>query len=90
MKTKQIKESQIGGHTVVISYGNDRDFVLTIARDAHFTQSWVFVTYDRALAVMEWLNDLTEYQRDVLILDVQLVLDKLERVTGRRLDDTQG
>lgn len=90
MNLDQIINTFMAGEHKVTIYSDDNGrYVLVLARDAHFTQSWLFATYDKALSVAEWLDGLTAYQLDILILGVQLVLDKLERVIGGKLDDTQ-
>lgn len=72
MKPEQIiTKFKAGGHGIAIYFDDNGRYVMALERDPNYGREWVFVTYDKALAVAEWLCSLSGYQRDVAILEVK-------------------
>lgn len=81
MKPEQIiTKFKAGSHQLTIYFDDNgpdgqAGYVMALERDANYGREWVFVTYDKALAVAEWLCSLSDYQRDVLILEMSKIAD---------------
>ena len=70
-----ITRFRAGGHRIAIGITDDGRNAMRVERhvddDGRTGRTWIFDDYNRARAVAEWLRDLSDYQRDALILKVQ-------------------
>lgn len=72
MKPEQIiTKFKAGNHKIAIYFDDCSRYVMALERDANYGREWAFVSYDKALAVAEWLCSLSDYARDVVCLEVQ-------------------
>lgn len=69
MKPEQIITKQRAGSHKIAIYFNDSRYIMALERDATYGREWAFVSYDKAVAVSEWLCSLSDYARDVVILE---------------------
>lgn len=66
-----IAKLKANNHQATIYFDDDGRYVMALQRDATYRREWAFATYNQALGVAEWLRTLSDYQRDVLILEIQ-------------------
>lgn len=71
MKPEQlITRFRAGGHWIAVGITDDGLTAMRLERHVDdFGRTWVFGSYTAAMAVAEWLRGLSDYQRDVLILE---------------------
>ncbi len=71
MKPEQtINKFRAGNHLIAIYFDDNSRYVMVVESNATYGKEWAFTDYNKALAVAEWLCSLSDYQRDVVILEV--------------------
>jgi hypothetical protein len=71
MRPEQIiTKFKAGNHQITIYFDDCSRYVMALEHDPSYGREWAFVAYDKALAVAEWLCSLSDYQRDVAILEI--------------------